>query len=153
MPAQVKIKILDNIELRFKIDELYEKSNPIVLAQWSLKIAKRALLVADIDYNNIGALEEGFKVNELWQKGEAKIMEVRKVSFKIHKLARDSDSKIQKYAFRVVGQAVASGHMKEHAIVASDYAIKLIELIYKNDMDVITKEREWQLSELIEQLK
>jgi len=38
--------------------------------------------------------------------------------------------------------------MKEHAIVASDYAIKTIGLITNNNMDAITKERKWQLNEL-----
>ena len=40
------------------------------------------------------------------------------------------------------------GHMIEHAMVASDYAIKTIGLITNNDIDAITKERKWQLNEL-----
>nr|WP_308743365.1 hypothetical protein [uncultured Anaerocolumna sp.] len=38
--------------------------------------------------------------------------------------------------------------MREHAMVASDYAIKTIDLISSNDIEAITKEREWQLNEL-----
>lgn len=38
--------------------------------------------------------------------------------------------------------------MKEHAMVASDYSIKIINMISLNDFDSITKEREWQLREL-----
>lgn len=48
--------------------------------------------------------------------------------------------------FRVIGQAVASGHMKEHGMVASDYAIKLINLMYPCDMSKVIEERQWQLS-------
>ena len=148
MVTQVKIKIKDNVKLRFEIDELYENLSQIDLAKWSLKIAKRILRVADIDYKNIDVIVEGFKINELWQKGKVRMHDVRQVGFKIHKLARNSNSEIQKSAFRTVGQAVASGHMKEHAIVASDYAIKTIGLITNNNMDAITKERKWQLNEL-----
>ena len=148
MTTQVKIKIKDNVKLRSKIDELYENTNQIDLAKWSLKIAKRILRVANIDYKDIDVIVEGFKINELWQKGEARMHDVRQVSFKIHKLARDSESEIQKSAFRTVSQAIASGHMKEHAMVASDYAIKTIEIITNNDTDAITKERKWQLNEL-----
>jgi hypothetical protein len=39
--------------------------------------------------------------------------------------------------------------MREHAMVASDYAIKTIGLIAKNDTKIITKERRWQLNELV----
>ena len=74
--------------------------------------------------------------------------DVRQAGFKIHKVARESDSDIKKTALRVVGQAVGSGHMREHAMVASDYTIKAINLIKPNDFDAITKEREWQLNEL-----
>jgi hypothetical protein len=74
--------------------------------------------------------------------------DVRQAGFKIHKIARECDSEIKKTALRVVGQAVGSGHMKEHAMVASDYAIKTIGLINSNNMEAITLEREWQLNEI-----
>ncbi|MGX8797868.1 putative immunity protein [Fusibacter sp. JL298sf-3] len=50
---------------------------------------------------------------------------------------------------RVVGQAIGSGHMREHSMVASDDAIKVIGLVYENNMDKISQERMWQLEELI----
>ena len=148
MPTKVKIKITDNSELRKRIDELYEKTNQVDLAKWSLLMAKHILDIVDIDYHSVEEIVNGFKVNELWQIGEARMHDVRQAGFKIHKLARDSDSDIKKTALRVVGQAVGSGHMREHAMVASDYTIKTINLISPNDFDAITKEREWQLNEL-----
>lgn len=148
MSTKVKIKIEDNSELRTKIDELYEKTNQVDLAKWSVLMAKHILDIVDIDYHSVEEIVNGFKVNGLWQIGEARMHDVRQAGFKIHKLARDSDSDIKKTALRVVGQAVGSGHMREHAMVASDYTIKTINLISPNDYDAITKEREWQLNEL-----
>ena len=148
MPTKVKIKIEDNNELRMKIDELYENTNQVDLAKWSLLMAKHILDIADIDYHLVEEIVNGFRVNELWQIGEARMYDVRKAGFKIHKAARESDSEIKKTALRVVGQAVGSGHMREHAMVALDYAIKTINLISPNDFDAITKERKWQLNKL-----
>ena len=148
MTTKVKIKIKDNSELREKIDELYEKISQVDLAKWSLLMAKHILDIADIDYNLIDAIVDGFMVNELWQTGNARMHDVRQAGLKIHKIARECESEIKKTAFRVTGQAVASGHMREHAMVASDYAIKTIGLISSNDIDAITFEREWQLNEL-----
>ena len=148
MPTKVKIKIKDNSELRKKIDELYEKTNQVDLAKWSLIIAKHILDIVDIDYHSVEEIVNGLKVNELWQIGEARMHDVRQAGFKIHKVARESYSDIKKIALRVVGQAVGSGHMREHAMVASDYSIKTINLIKPNDFEAITKEREWQLKEL-----
>ena len=148
MPTKVKIKIIDNGQLRSIIDSIYENLDQKDLAKWSLLIAKHILNIAEIDYNKIEAVKDGFKVNELWQIGNARMHDVRQAGFKIHKIARECDSQIKKNALRVAGQAVASGHMREHAIVASDYAIKTINLISSNDINAITHEREWQLNEI-----
>ena len=148
MPTKLKIKILDNANLRDEIDGLYDEMSQIILAKWSLLIAKRILEIVDIDYNLIDEVIDGFKVNELWQVGKVRMHDVRQAGFKIHKVARVSESEIKKTALRVVGQAVSSGHMKEHAMIASDYAVKTIGLITSNDIDSVTLEREWQLSQL-----
>lgn len=144
----VKIKIVDNTQLRAEIYELYEKMCQVDLAKWSLLLAKHILDIVGIDYKSVDEIIEGFNVNELWQVGKARMHDVRQAGFKIHKLARECESEISKTALRVSGQAVGSGHMKEHAAVASDYAIKAIDLISSNDFEAITKEREWQINEL-----
>ena len=148
MPTKVKIKITDNSKLRANIDELYERANPVDVAKWSLLLAKHILDTVNIDYSSIDEITNGFATNELWQIGKARMYDVRQSGFKIHKLARECDSEIKKTALRVVGQAVSSGHMREHAMVASDYAVKTIGLISCNDINDITHEREWQLNEL-----
>jgi|SRR5665648_21978 len=149
MPTKVKIMIKDNSELRAKIDELYEETNQVDLAKWSLLLAKHILDTVNIDYSSIDEITNGFATNELWQVGKARMYDVRQSAFKIHKLARECDSEIKKTALRVVGQAVSSGHMREHAMVASDYAVKTIGLISCNDINDITHEREWQLNILL----
>jgi len=148
MSTKPKIKIVDNNQLRAEIDELYEKTSQIDLAKWSLAIAKHILDIVGIDYNLIADIADGFQINELWQLDKAGMHDVRQAGFKIHKLARECDDEIRKTALRVAGQAVGSGHMKEHAMVASDYAIKTIGLINSNNMEAITLEREWQLNEI-----
>lgn len=148
MATKVKIRIKDNIELRSEIDKLYEKTNQVDLAKWSLLMAERILYIVDIDYHSVEEIVNGFKVNQLWQTGEATVHDVRQAGFKIHKLARESDSEIKKTALRVVGQAVGSGHMREHAMVASDYAIKAINLTSPNNFNALSEEREWQLKKL-----
>lgn len=148
MPTKVKIKIVDNSQIRAEIDELHEKMSQVDLAKWSLLLAKHILDIVGIDYNSIDKIVEGFNVNELWQEGKVRMHDVRQAGFKVHKLARECENEIKKTALRVAGQAVGSGHMREHAMVASDYAIKTIDLISSNDLEAITKEREWQLNEL-----
>ena len=148
MATKLKINIQDNSELRKEIDEVYGNMSQVNAAKWSLSIAKHILEMVDIDYETVDEISEGFKANELWQIEKARMHDVRQAGFKIHKLARNSNSQIKEAALRVVGQAVSSGHMKEHAMVASDYAVKTLGLINNDNMESITMEREWQLNEI-----
>ncbi len=148
MATRVKIKISDNKELRKQIDLIYESASQEVAARWAVSIAKHIFDCVGLDYQKIGDVIEGFQINELWQEGNVSMHEIRKSGYKVHKLAREEENIIKKTALRVAGQAIAGGHMKEHAMVASDYAVKTIGLLYQDDMTAITREREWQLHEL-----
>lgn len=145
MSTRVKIKLLDDGELRNILDELYASSSQIEICQYALQLAKHILTLTDIQDINHPLIQEGFHINEMWQKGNARMHDVRQIGFKIHKMAKECNDVVQQTALRVVGQAVASGHMKEHGMVASDYAIKVINLLYPDDIAPVKKERQWQI--------
>ena len=148
MATRTKIKIVDNSVLRAEIDNLYEQTNQIDLAKWAIKCAKHVLPLAEFEKIDMTSIDNGFKINELWQIGNTTVHEVRQAGFKIHEVARQCKSEIVKNAIRTVGQAVGVGHMKEHAMVCSDYAIKTVQLAFPDSMDKIKAERQWQLNEL-----
>lgn len=148
-----KIKIIDDDKLRNEIDQLYEKQEQIILAKWSLEMAKHIIEITNFDMSQYPEIKEGFNINELWQNGKARVYDVRQIGFKIHKVARQQQNELNKNIVRVIGQAIASGHMREHSMVASDYSIKVINNLYNNDMKEIQKERIWQLKKLTELAK
>ena len=51
---------------------------------------------------------------------------------------------------RVAGHAAATAHMREHAMVVSDYAVKVINLLYPDRMDMVKTERQRQITLLKE---
>ncbi|CAH1056893.1 hypothetical protein PAECIP111894_03048 [Paenibacillus pseudetheri] len=64
----------------------------------------------------------------------------------MNELAKESTTEASKYAARSFAQAIATGHVRGHAMVSSDYAVKLVNV--SNDSSVAgaaTKERERQL--------
>jgi hypothetical protein len=148
MPTKTKIKIKDNVELRCELDKIYENTEQVILAKWALSMAKHILEMASIEYTSIDEIVNGFDTNELWQVGQARMFDVRQAGFKVHRLAKESDNAIKTAALRTAGQAIGTGHMREHAMVCSDYAIKTIELLSNGNIDQISKEREWQIEEL-----
>lgn len=148
MATKVKIKIVDDRVLRKEIDVLYEGMNDVSLAKWAISIARRSVDLASWDQESMKIINAGIRSNELWQEGQAAVKDVREASFTVHRAARACEDDLKKTILRVVGHALATGHMKGHAMVASDYAIKAIGLISFNEIETITKERKWQLESL-----
>jgi hypothetical protein len=148
MPTQPKIKLSDRSGIRVEIDQLYDLTDQVSLAKWAIGCAIHVLPLVKDENIDLSVIENGFKINELWQIGKASVHEVRQAGFKIHALARECKTAIGKNAIRTAGQAVAVGHMKEHAMVCADYAIKTIELAFPEGLNKAKEEREWQLKEL-----
>lgn len=148
--TKIKIKIVDDTELRKELDMEYDFSSQEQLCKYALLLAHHILEL--INYPDIDneTIKEGFFINEQWQKGNVRMHDVRQICFKIHQMAKSSEDDIISTALRVVGHAVATGHMKEHAMVASDYAVKVINLLCTNNMDAVKKERLWQINHLKE---
>ncbi len=148
MPTKSKIKITDNLDLRAEIDSLFESTTQATLAKWAIECAKHVLPLANSEDIDITDIQEGMLTSQLWQDSKASVNAVRKAGFKIHAVARQCQIEIARTVFRAVGHAVAVGHMTEHAMVCSDYAIKSIQLAFPNDSEMITIERQWQLDSL-----
>lgn len=148
MATKSKIKISDDMELRKTLDDEYEKSSQIKLCKYALLLATHILKIIKYDDMDNSIIKEGYAVNERWQNGDARMHDVRQAGFQIHQLAKRSPNRITQTALRVVGQAVATGHMPEHAMVASDYAIKVINLLFPDDIQAVRQERVWQIKQL-----
>jgi len=100
--TKLKIKIIDNNNIREKIDELYEFTDQVDLAQWSISIAKHILGLLGVDYNKVYEIVVGFKTNELWQQYKnVRVQEIRQAGFAVHRLARETDDEIYKTALRM----------------------------------------------------
>lgn len=148
MATRTKIKIMDDALLREALDSEYEKSSQIKLCKYALSLAKHILTLIDYKDMEHPVIQAGYAVNERWQRGDARMHDVRQAGFQIHQLAKSSPDMVTQTALRVAGQAVATGHMREHAMVSSDYAIKVINLRFPNDMNAVRQERLWQIEHL-----
>ncbi len=145
-----KIQTADDASLRDELDAEYDASSQVQLCKYALMLAGHILEKVHLPEQDLGVIQEGFLMNGQWQKGEVRMHDVRQISFRIHKLAKTSEDEMVSTALRVAGHAVAAAHMREHAMVASDYAVRLISLLYPGSMEEIRKERLWQISQLKE---
>lgn len=146
--ARPKIRIDDVPELRLALHALYENAPQTALAEWAVLLAAHIMNAAGYGWAGDEAVREGFRVNEAWRHGDARMHDVRQAGFRVHALARENGNPVHRAALRVAGQAVGTGHMREHAMVASDYAVKTINLMHPGDLEAVAAERRWQIDRL-----
>ncbi len=140
-----KIKIADDDLLRNEIVRAMADKSQHALSVWTMGCVLHMTDYLNRELINDPRYEQAVGTILQWQNGNAAVKEVRAAGFDVHALAREVTDPVSKCILRAVGQAVGVGHMKEHAIVCTDYIIKAINLLAKNDTAMITKEREYQL--------
>ena len=148
-----KIKVIDNIELRNEIEVMLEKMSQKLLARWALKVAEKYLNHLDSHLKNDPRINLGIETLEKRIEGSISAYDLRKVGFVVNELAKESKTDVSKYSARSLAQAIATGHMRGHALVSSDYAIKAVNLLTESSLAASTNERERQLKIINELLK
>lgn len=115
----------------------------------SSKSKKRVYLHIHLDQPLVNDPRIAAGINTLQRRiaGEISAFELRKVGFIVNELAKESLTEASKYAARSFAQAIATGHMRGHAMVSSDYAVKLMNYLSGpvTTVEATTKERERQL--------
>lgn len=148
--TKTKIKIPDEPALRERLDRECDEASHVQLCRYALGLAAHILALTHDPHPDHPTLQEGFRICGQWQKGLASVQEVRRCGFQIHQMARATGDAIARAAWRVAGHAVATAHMREHALVASDYAVKVVSLLHPDSLDEVRKERLWQIRHLAE---
>ena len=147
IPSPYKVNIKDNIDKRLELENILEGFTQRKLAEWSIENAKRYtkyINIEDVDLQNsiITNTEETLYKR---MNGLINAYELRQAGFLANQLSKQSKSEISEFAARVFAQAIATGHMRGHAIVSADYAVKVVNLQFDNADDAIVKERNEQI--------
>ena len=138
------IKKLDDIpELKETLISICETKSHKDVSRYSLLLAEHVLALTGMPRNE--TIESCFTVTRAWQGGKAKFQEARQVAIALHRLAREETNPVYVLVYRTLGQIAATPHVKRHALVASDYAVKLINRMYPNDTDKAREMREKQI--------
>lgn len=102
MATKTKIKISDDAELRRTLDDEYEKSSQIKLCKYALLLATHILQTIEYNDTDHFVIKTGYAVNEGWQRGNARMHDVRQAGFQIHQLAKSSGDIVTQTALRAV---------------------------------------------------
>ncbi len=139
-----KIRIDDDPVLRSRLEVKVSSSGSKVLALWAMGLAEHVASSIE-DTDSVGeAISLCSEVVDGFIQGTMDAGEIRRRGFAVHALARDADG-AEQAVIRTIGQALSVCHMREHAMVASDYAVKVVNILHPGDGDEVFVERRWQL--------
>jgi hypothetical protein len=139
------IKKLDDIpELKEALITVYETKSHKDVSRYSLLLAEHVLSLSGMPINE--TVDACFSVSRAWQEGTAKFQQARQVAFALHRLAREETNPVYVLVYRTLGQIAATPHVKRHALVASDYAVKLVNRMFPRDLDKVREMRETQIA-------
>ena len=142
-----KIRIADDVEQRDRLCRLLVAQNQHDLATWAMQCVQHILPLLP-DAVEADAVHDAFDLLKRWQNGQADVAQLRQTGFALHKLAKEQQNPVATAVLRAAGQAVGVGHMKEHAPVCGDYAVKAVGLANGQNPQAVSQERQWQLEQL-----
>lgn len=142
-----KIRIADDAEQRDHLCRLLVTQNQHDLATWAMQCVQHILPLLH-DAAEADAVHDAFDLLKRWQNGQTDVAQLRQTGFALHKLAKEQQNPVATAVLRAAGQAVGVGHMKEHAPVCGDYAVKAVGLANGQNPQAISQERQWQLEQL-----
>lgn len=144
--ADVKIikKITDAPDLKEALIDVYEQKTHRDVASFAIALGEMTLQTAGLPPD--AASDACFDIVRRWQRGEVKFQAARQVAFDIHRQAREEENPVRVKVLRTLGQIAATPHVKRHALIAADYAITLVNLLYPGDMARVRAMREAQLA-------
>ena len=138
------IKKLDDIPaLKERLIAIYETKSHKDVSRYGLLLAAHVLSLSGMPRNE--TVDACFCVSRAWQEGTAKFQEARQVAFALHRLAREEAHPVYVLVYRTLGQITATPHVKRHALVASDYAVKLVNRMFPQDLEKVREMREMQI--------
>lgn len=136
-------KIDDLPELKNRLITLSETKTHIQMSRYSLLLGEHIFKVSGIERSL--AMEECFTINTKWQNGEVRFQDALQVAGKMNTFARAERNPVHAKVWRAMGQVAATPHVRWHALVVSEYAVVIINLLYPQNFEKVKEEREFQI--------
>ena len=138
------IKKIDDIpELKDELIAVFESKSKKNISCYGVLLVEHVLSLTNVQ--PCDAINECIAISTKWQEGKATYQETRQAAAMIPDLARVEKDPVKANVLRVVGQVTLIPHVKRHALIASEYAITLINLMYPKNLEEVRKERKIQI--------
>ncbi len=137
------VGILSGIEdapgLRARLIELCGEKSHEAVCMYGLHLAEHVLQLTCTKKNSHTRL--CFDIINKWLAGEATFQDARDTAGVLFQLAQAEEDQAKRKLWRVLGHVANIPHVIRHGLIASDYAVSLINTLYPANLEEVQKER------------
>ncbi len=142
-------KIDDIPELKNQLITLSESKTHIEMSNYALLLADHILAISETE--RFPLVDACFEIIAKWQAKQNRFQDALEIAGQFNDLARTEKNQVKAKVLRAMGQVAATPHVRFHPLVASEYAIVIMNLMYPKNFDKVRLERERQI-ELIKSI-
>ncbi len=138
-----------------RIIELINNTEHKTLAIWAMDCFNRGRYLFNKDYPENQIIDKALELLKLWINDEITMWEARKYCWVVLESARklEEKDKVACHILRACSHTLATCHVPTHSEGASMYIISAIKICYKdkeNVIELMERERNWQINQLLE---
>ena len=139
-------KIDDIPALRDTLIALGEEKTHVEMSRYAVALAEHLLEMTGTARTPV--MDACISINQKWQDKEVRFQDALEIAGQLNRLARGEKDPVRAKVLRALGQVAATPHVRWHALVASEYAVVVVNLLYPGDMERVRMEREWQIGRM-----
>lgn len=137
-----------------ELQNLISLTDQKILAKWAIDCLNRVFYIYEEKYPNETIPQTAIKILNDWIKDKITMWEARKYCWTVLELARklEKEDKVSCQIVRATSHCLATCHVPTHAEGTAMYVISAIKYFNKdkeNVIELMEKERKWQIKHLL----
>lgn len=138
-----------------RVIELINNTEHKTLAIWAIDCFNRGRYLFNKDYLGNEIIDKALDILNLWINDRITMWEARKYCWTVLRAAREIEEKdkVACQILRACSHTLATCHVPTHSEGTGMYVISAIKIFYKdkgNVIELMEKEREWQINHLLD---
>ncbi len=144
----IKLKIDDVEVLREELESIYKEKEREKILIWHLELTKHICEKSKYQFSENDNILHAISKYELWLDSKCQIKELKIECEKLKKVIKKEKNILTQSILYAIYYSLSNCYKPKNALLATDYSIKVINIMYKDNKQEIINERIWQINKL-----
>lgn len=140
---------IDDVEtLREELESIYKEKKKEKILIWYLNLSKHICEKAKYQFSENDNILHAISKYELWLDNKCQIKELKLECEKLKKEIKKEKNILTQSIFFAIYYSLSNCYKSKNYLLAADYSIKVINIMYPDNKQEIINERIWQINNL-----